>query len=264
MSATPASRNYVEFLDRKTQLGGQWGFDPLWMPDFLFDFQRHLVEWGVRKGRSAIYADCGLGKTPMFLTWAENVIRRTNGRVLVVTPLAVSFQVCREAEKFGIEAHRSDAGKPMPNITVTNYERLPKFDEGDYDGVVCDEASILKHWSGATQKRVTRFLSKIPCRLLSTATPSPNAFEEQGMMAEALGEMTYSDMLATFFRQISDDEKKKRATADDILHSKRLSWRVIRINAGQVKVGRRLITPAQPLDPDREPTGERTVRRARA
>lgn len=218
---------YHEFLAEKSQLGTACGFEPLWLPPFLFDFQRHLVEWAVRRGRAAVYADCGLGKTPVFLAWAENVIRKTNGRVLVVTPLAVSFQVVREAEKFGVEARRSDDGTPKPNITVTNYERLPKFDGDDYAGVVCDEASILKHWSGSVRKRVTRFLSKIPYRLLSTATPSPNAFEEQGLMAEAMGEMTYSDMLGTFFRQISDDEKKKRATGDDILHSKRLSWRVI-------------------------------------
>src|SRR5512139_3584726 len=98
--------SYAAFLARKTQLGGEHGFEPLWMPDFLFDFQRSLVEWSVRKGRAAIFADCGLGKTPMQLVWAENVVRKTNRPVLIATPLAVSYQVLREAEKFGVECRR--------------------------------------------------------------------------------------------------------------------------------------------------------------
>jgi superfamily II DNA or RNA helicase len=218
---------YDEFLTRKSQIGTQSGFEPLWLPDFLKPFQRSLVEWSVRKGRAAILADCGLGKGPMQLVWAENAVRHTNKPALIVTPLAVSYQMVREAEKFGIEAARSDDGKSAKNITVTNYERLNKFDPSDYSAVALDEASIVKHWSGATQKAVTRFLSKIPFRLACTATPAPNDYIEMGTLSEALGELTHSDMLATFFRQISDDEKRKRATADDIIHSKRLSWRVI-------------------------------------
>lgn len=219
--------DYTSFIRRKSQQGRLGGFEPLWMPDFLFDFQAHLVEWSIRKGRGAIFADCGLGKTPMQLVWAENVVRHTNKPVLILAPLAVSQQFVREAEKFGIEAHVSTDGKPRPNITVANYERLHKFDESDYSAVDADEASCVKHWSGARQKAVTRFLSKIPYRLLCTATPSPNDYIEMGTLSEALGDLTYTDMLATFFRQISDDEKKKRATPDDVIHSKRLSWRVI-------------------------------------
>lgn len=163
----------------------------------------------------------------MQLVWAENVVRKTNRPVLILAPLAVSHQIVMEGEKFGVEVHRSNDGTVQPNITVTNYERLANFSPEDFSAVVCDEASIIKHWSGATQKAVTRFLSKMQYRLLCTATPAPNDFIELGTASEALGCLTYSDMLATFFRQISDDEKKKRATADDIIHSKRLSWRVI-------------------------------------
>ena len=163
----------------------------------------------------------------MMLTWAENVVRKTNLPVLIIAPLAVSHQIEAEGEKFGIEVHRSIDGKPRPNITVTNYERLDKFSPDDYGSVACDEAQIIKHWSGATQKAVTRFTSKMQYRLLCTATPAPNDFIEMGTASEALGELTYTDMLATFFRQISDDEKRKKATASDILHSKRLSWRVL-------------------------------------
>ena len=219
--------SYAEFLVRKSQLGGQHGFDPVWMPSFLRGFQKHLCEWSIRKGKAAILADCGLGKGPMTLVWAENVVRHTNKPVLIVTPLAVSHQLIREAEKFSIEAHRSPDGKPRPNITVTNYERLDKFDANDYAGVACDEISIIKHWTGATQKAVTRFLSKLPYRLGCTATPAPNDYVEMGTLSEALGELTHSDMLGTFFRQMKDDEKKRLAKPEDIVHSKRLSWRVI-------------------------------------
>jgi hypothetical protein len=112
-------------------------------------------------------------------------------------------------------------------VYVANYERLKLFDPAAFAGVVPDESQVIKHWTGATQKGVTRFLAKMPFRLLATATPSPNDFVELGTSSEALGELTHSDMLQTFFKQLSDDEKKKRATADDIVHSKRLSWRVI-------------------------------------
>lgn len=219
--------SYRDFLFGKSQHGSDYGFAPKRLPKFLFDFQKAIVRWSLQKGRAAVFADCGLGKGPMQLSWAESVVRQSNRPVLILTPLAVSHQLIREADKFGIEAHRSDDGTKRPNITVTNYERLDKFDPDDYAGVALDESSILKHWTGATQKAATRFLSKIPYRLLCTATPSPNDYVEMGTSSEALGELTHSDMLATFFRQLRDDEKKQRATADDILHSKRLSWRVL-------------------------------------
>jgi hypothetical protein len=103
---------YSEFLHRKSSLSGEFGFEPLWMPDFLFDFQSSLVHWALRKGRAAIFADCGLGKSPVQLVWAENVVRKMNKPVLILTPLAVSQQIIREAEKFGIEAGVSRDGKP--------------------------------------------------------------------------------------------------------------------------------------------------------
>jgi hypothetical protein len=221
------AQDYRSFLLRKQQLGNDGGFEPLWMPDFLFPFQRYLVDWAIRKGRAAIFADCGLGKSPMQLVWAENVVRKTNKPVLILCPLAVSLQMVGEAEKFGIEAHRSNDGSPKPNITITNYERLDKFSPDDFAGVVCGEASIIKHWTGKTQAAVTRFMSKMPYRLEETATPSPNDYIELGTLSEALGDLSYTDMLGKFFRQISDDEKKKKATKDDIVNSKRLSWRVI-------------------------------------
>ena len=99
-----AEMKYADFIERKSQLGSMSGFEPLWMPTFLFDFQKALVDWSLRKGRAAIFADCGLGKTIQQLVWAENVVRKTNRPVLILTPLAVSHQTVKEDEKFGIEA----------------------------------------------------------------------------------------------------------------------------------------------------------------
>ena len=191
---------YKDFLFQKSQLGGESGFDPIWTPDFLFDFQKYLVEWSLKKGRGAMFADCGTGKSPMQLVWAENVIRKENKRVLILTPLAVSAQTMREAEKFDIEAHRSRDGKLFPGINITNYERLHYFDPKDFIAVVADESSILKSFNGKTKALVTEFMRKIPYRLLCTATAAPNDYNELGTSSESLGGLDYMDMLNRFFR----------------------------------------------------------------
>lgn len=131
---------YQDFIAAKTHQGADHGFDPTWMPDILFPFQRALVEWSVRKGRAAIFADCGLGKTFCQLTWAENVARKTGGRVLILTPLAVAFQTVNEGIKCGVEVeHRREGIEAGDRIVVTNYERLHHFNADDFAGVVCDE-----------------------------------------------------------------------------------------------------------------------------
>ena len=116
--------NYQEFIDSKSQMGGEYGFEPLWMPDFLFDFQKYQVNWGLRKGRFAGFFDCGLGKSPMELVCAQNVVMKTNGRFLIIMPLAVCGQMKREAEKFGVEVFISRDGKFPENarIVLTNYQ----------------------------------------------------------------------------------------------------------------------------------------------
>lgn len=201
--------NYQEFLQAKSQAGANAGFKPLWVPDFLFDFQKALLEWAVMKGRCAILADCGLGKTPLELVWSENIIRKTNGKVLILTPLAVSYQHLREAEKFGVECHRSTDGTAKANITVTNYQRLHLFDPSDFSACVCDEASILKNFSGETRKLVTDFMRKMPYRLLATATAAPNDYIELGSLSEALGELGHMEMLTRFFK--NDEQSLKSA-----------------------------------------------------
>jgi hypothetical protein len=191
---------YSAFLERKTQWDGDDGFDPVWMPDFLFPFQAALVEWAVRKGRGALFADCGLGKTPMQLVWAENVRRHTGKPVLIVTPLAVGFQSKGEAEKFGIEADTSREGQVTAGITITNYERLDKFDPADFGGMVCDESSAIKSFDGVRRQIVTDFMRKMRYRLLCTATAAPNDYIELGTSSEALGYLGHMDMLNRFFR----------------------------------------------------------------
>ena len=194
------SMNYEEFLERKSQLGSNDGFNPLWIPDFLFDFQKVLTEWAIKKGRAAIFADCGLGKTPIQLVWAENVVRKTNKRVLILTPLAVSHQTITEAEKFNIEAHRSHHGEIYDGINITNYERLHLLNSSDFIGVVCDESSILKSFDGKRRGEITEFMKKLPYRLLATATAAPNDYIELGTSSEALGYLGYTDMLSRFFK----------------------------------------------------------------
>lgn len=197
---TAAAPDYREFLASKAQASDDFGFEPRWIPDFLFDFQASLVEWAVRKGRAAIFADCGLGKTPVQLVWAENVVRETNRPVLILTPLAVSAQTIREAEKFGIDAQRSNDGRAHRGITVTNYERLHHFNPDDFAGVVCDESSILKNFDGVRKAEITEFMRRMAYRLTCTATAAPNDYIELGTTSEALGYLGHMDMLSKFFK----------------------------------------------------------------
>ncbi|MEE8262703.1 MAG: helicase-related protein [Gammaproteobacteria bacterium] len=201
--------DYSSFLERKSQLGSDGGFKPVWMPDFLFDFQAHLTEWAIRLGRAAMFADCGMGKTPMQLVWAENIARHTGGNVLVMAPLAVSAQTVREGQKFGIECTRSQDGKAH-RITVTNYQRLDKFDPLDFVGVVPDESSILKNFSGKIRRQITRFMCKHQYRLLATATAAPNDYTELGTSSEALGQLGHMDMLSRFFVNRRNDGSAKK------------------------------------------------------
>ena len=193
--------DYQEFLRRKTQLGGEHGFEPVFMPDFLFGFQRSLVEWSARKGRAALLCDCGLGKTPMQLVWAENVVRMTNKPVIIFTPLAVSYQTESEGAKFGIDVKRSVGGSHKAGVIVTNYEKRTHFDPDEFGGVVCDESSILKNFDGSTRKDITEFMRRVQYRLLCTATAAPNDYHELGTSSDALGYLGARDMLTTYFKE---------------------------------------------------------------
>ena len=201
--------SYSDFLAAKAHAGADQGFEPTFMPDGAFDFQHAMIEYAVRKGRAALFEDCGLGKTMQFLSWAQNVVEHTNKPVLVMTPLAVATQTIREAEKFGIEAERS-SGKYTKKIVVTNYEKLEHFDPNDFSGVVCDESSILKNFDGARKSQVTEFMRRVPYRLLATATAAPNDYIELGTSSEALGDMGFMDMLNRFFKNDLNNSATRR------------------------------------------------------
>jgi hypothetical protein len=225
---------YASFLARKTQWDDASGFEPLWMPDFLYPFQAHLVDWAIRMGRGALFTDCGTGKTPMQLVWAENVRRKTGKPVLIVCPLAVSYQTVAEATKFGVEAAVSRDGKVTAGITITNYERLEKFDTNDFGGVVCDESSAIKAFAGVRRAIVTEFLRTHRYRLLGTATAAPNDYTELGTSSEALGYLGLMDMLGKFFinkQKTADVKGRWRATdrlttGGAVLHEREaIGWR---------------------------------------
>lgn len=201
---------YIDFLESRKQRGSDSGFEPLWIPDFLFDFQKALVEWAIRKGRCALFEDCGLGKTPQQLVWAENVARKTDRPVLILAPLAVSAQTKRESEKFGIECHRSMDGTIKGRVNITNYEKLSYFKPDDFSGVVCDESSILKSFDGARKSEITEFMKRIPYRLLATATAAPNDYIELGTSSEAIGYLGFMDMLNRFFKNDNNNSGTKR------------------------------------------------------
>lgn len=197
---------YRDFVETKNHLGGEFGFKPIYENDNCYDFQTSMIDWSLTQGRGATFADCGLGKTLMQLVWAENVHRKTNKPVLILAPLSVSSQTVEEAEKFDIEAVRSQDGlrKSGVGIVTTNYERLRHFDPNDFAGVVCDESSILKNFNGAIKSQITDFMRKVKYRAMYTATPSPNDYTELGTSSEALGDMAYMDMLQVFFKSNDD------------------------------------------------------------
>jgi len=197
--------NYNEFLESKRHTSLNHGIEPLFIPDKMFDFQKYVTEYAIKKGRCAVFLDTGLGKTFIELTIAKNYNQSTGKPVLIITPLAVAFQFIKEAEKFGIgDIGYSKDGKINNSITVCNYERLEHFNYLDFDCVILDESSILKNFDGAIKQHITSFLKKVKYRFLFTATPSPNDFVELGTSSEALGYLGYTDMLTKFFTNNED------------------------------------------------------------
>ncbi len=194
--------NYAAFLDRKRRVWTGEAIAATELPAQLFDWQAAIVRWALRKGRAAIFADCGLGKTFMQLSWAQQI----NGRVLILAPLCVAEQTVAEGKKLGIEVHyaKSQQDDHGARITITNYERLDGFDPGEYTAVVLDESSILKSFDGKTRSKLIAMFAQTKHRLCCTATPSPNDIAELANHAEFLGLMTRSEFLATWF--VHDDQ----------------------------------------------------------
>lgn len=196
---------YEQFLESKKHSIGNHGIECNWLPNGLFDFQKYVTEYSIKKGRCADFLDTGLGKTIIELATAVNYVRHTNKPVLIITPLAVAFQFIKEAEKFGIDdVEYSKDGKYKSKIVIANYERLHYFNADDFDCVILDESSILKNFEGSIKNAITTFLKKVKYRFLFTATPSPNDFIELGTSSEALGYLGYTDMLTKFFTNNED------------------------------------------------------------
>lgn len=203
---------YEQFLQAKALTVAPVGFEPLGFSAPLFAFQKDIVTLACKLGRFCIWADCGMGKTPMQLEWARQVCQQTGGRVLILSPLAVSHQTVREAKKFGIDgvafaAHPQDTDA---RIVVTNYQKLDRFNPADYVGIVLDESSILKAMDGKTRSAILDAFRRTPYRLACSATPAPNDYMELGNHAEFVGIMTREEMLAMFFVHDGGDTSKWR------------------------------------------------------
>jgi hypothetical protein len=214
---------YAAFLARKAILDPPTGLSEIPdLPAGLFPFQRDIVTWALKRGRAALFAGTGLGKSFMELAWGQAVHHATQGDVLHFAPLAVAAQMVREAEKFGIPARhvrsQADCG---PGINITNYQKIEHFDLNEFGGVILDESSILKSESGHYRNELVDACHNIPFRLSATATPSPNDYMELGNQAEFLGIMSYSDMLATFFTHDGGETQKWRLKG----HAENDFWR---------------------------------------
>jgi len=185
-------KDYLEFLEtkQKTHINLGFSIDESELNNLMFDFQKFIVKRALKLGKYAIFADCGLGKTLMQLEWANQVCKKTNGKVLILAPLAVVGQTIQEGAKFGID---------MTNIDVNNYEQLDNIDCSIYSGIVLDESSILKNFEGATKKLILDSFSNTPYKLACTATPSPNDPMELGNHSEFLDVMSRNEMLAMYF-----------------------------------------------------------------
>jgi len=222
---------YHQFLARKAIIDPPTGLDVVPdLPEAMFAFQRDIVRWALKRGRAAVFAGTGLGKSLMELSWADAVCRATGRKVLHLAPLAVSAQMVREADKFGIAARQVATGADVqPGVSITNYQKLDHFDLSEFGGVILDESSILKSSDGKFRTRLIEQCADIPFRLAATATPAPNDFMELGNHAEFLGVMSYTDMLATFFVHDGGDTRSWRLKghAEDEFWRWMASWAVM-------------------------------------
>lgn len=226
---------YSDFLKAKESKFEAVGFevDRKNLNKNLFEYQKDVLEWALKKGRSALFEDCGLGKTIQQLEWANKVVENTGGKVLILTPLAVAKQTVREGNKFGIEVTLCRSQQDVKEgINITNYEMLHKFDAEEFTGVVLDESSILKSFSGKMRNEIIENFKNTPYRLACTATPAPNDYMELGNHAEFLGVMSRTEMLAMYFIHDGGDTSKWRLKghADDKFWEWVSSWAVVITN----------------------------------
>lgn len=216
--------NYSDFLKSKTIVDKPSGFeaDESLIPSASFPFQRDIIKWACRRGRSALFEDCGLGKTIQQLAWSKQVLEFTQRPVLILAPNEVCRQTVKQGEQFGITVnHVRENDQVFDGINITNYERIHKFDCARFAGVVLDESSILKSYDGETRNRIVSSFAQTPYKLACTATPAPNDFMELGNHAEFLGVMNRTEMLATFFFHDGGNTSKWRLKR----HAQKDFWR---------------------------------------
>lgn len=213
---------YLDFIAQKHAHQPPSGFEAQIDTAHLFPFQRDIVRWALRRGKAAIFADTGLGKTRMQLSWAAQVAHQTGGDVLILAPLAVAQQTVGEGARIGVTVrycrHQSEV---LPGITIANYEMLEHFDTDSFTGVVLDESSRIKSYDSKTRDQVIEAFRRTPYRLACTATPAPNDYMELGNHAEFLGVMSRVEMLATYFIHDGGDTSKWRLKG----HAKGIFWR---------------------------------------
>ena len=193
---------YKDFINSKNKQMKNYGFDVEKenLNPMLFDFQKDIVRWALKKGRAAVFADCGLGKTPMQLEWANQIYKHEGGKILILAPLAVATQTQREGEKFHIPVNICESQDDVKDgINITNYEKLEKFVANEFIGIVLDESSILKSFTGKVRNQIIENFKKTPYKLACTATPAPNDYMELGNHSEFLGVMTRAEMLSMYF-----------------------------------------------------------------
>lgn len=215
--------NYQDFVSRKLETVAPAGLEsPYRLPDSLFPMQRDLVSWALRRGRAAIFADTGLGKSRMQIAWADEVVRRTGGSVMILAPLAVAAQTVGEGAEIGVGiTHCREPEDVRPGINITNYDRIHKFDCSGFVGVVLDESSCIKHHTARTFDQLVQAFGRTPYRLCATATPAPNDWTELGTHAEFLGVCTRTEMLAEFFVHDGGETQTWRLKG----HARHFFWR---------------------------------------
>lgn len=228
--------HYDKFLAAKAKLATPAGFKPKApMPEAIKPFQKDIVTWACQRGRAAIFAATGLGKTLQELAWADQVAHYTGGEVLLFTPLAVAEQTVNEAAKFGVGgvSYAPDKGAIKSRITVTNYDRRDKFDLSRFAAVVCDESGILKSHDSRTRMELTEACQNIPYLLCGSATPAPNDWTELGQHSEFLGVMSAKEMLAMYFvhegsvRANAEEDWRLKGHAEDEFWRWVSSWSVM-------------------------------------
>jgi len=226
--------NYDDFLATKHHTKPFSGLDCDITNQYPFEFQRDIAKWSLRKGKSANFLDCGLGKTIIQLVWGEAISNTTKGKTLILAPLAVAHQTIREGEKFGIPCiYQRKEEKTTCPIIVTNYEMVEYFNPDNFAGIVLDESSILKSFSGKTKQKLIAKFKNTPHKLACTATPAPNDFEEIGNHAEFLDICTRSNMLSHYFindQKLEGSKWRLKKHAEEPFWKWLCSWAVIMNN----------------------------------